>query len=516
MNTQPGSRGDWVALSLIGLVGVCSVLAGQDSPAPGPQEIAALQGHTNYVRCIALSPDGQTLVSGSDDLTVKLWDIATGKVRTTLRGHNGRIEFVALTPDGGTIVSADCDGAVKLWDAGKGAEKSQLREPGKRTSLMVLCEGGQTLIVAGNDNRLETYNVATGKRTATMDYDANRCWSMAISPSGNLFSWGDREEHKRLRLFELPAGRERPLPSDGRDVAPQVFSADGKSLIVIIPSQDLIELREVATGKTRSIIRDVEEEDLGAVMLHPGGRILACAYGRGRGPIRFWDAATGRQAGEIKGHGQGIDAITFSSDGSTLAAAEGPDTTIRVWSVRHFWMAASPASETHTTAQIEALWTDLADADAAKAYQAMWRLASLSKPSMPWISQRLRPVAAADPERTAPLIAALDDDDFEVREQASRELTEIGDAAAPALRAAQTSGASPETRQRAGAILARLGREDELLPNQLRELRAIEALESAGTPEARQILERLAGGLAEAGLTRQARASLARLAPYKH
>src|SRR5688500_8952577 len=116
MAARPGTIGGWLALSVFGVLGACAVLRGQDAPAREPKLRTVLRGHTNDVRSVAVTADGQTLVSGGDDLTVRVWDVAAGKERTALRGHEGRIDFVAVTPDGRTVASADQAGVIKLWD----------------------------------------------------------------------------------------------------------------------------------------------------------------------------------------------------------------------------------------------------------------------------------------------------------------------------------------------------------------------------------------------------------------
>ena len=102
----------------------------------------------------------------------------------------------------------------------------------------------------------------------------------------------------------------------------------------------------------------------------------------------------------------------------------------------------------------------------------------------------------------------MDNDDFAVRERATRELEGVTELAVPALHAALEKNPSAELRRRAERLLERL---TEAPRDQWPVLRAIEVLERAGTPQARRVLEGLAEGAPKARLTREAKASLERL-----
>src|SRR5262249_3054207 len=80
----------------------------------------AIKGHRDDVKCVAISPDGKWLASGSQDKTVKIWELATGKEVHTLRGHRGAVQSVAFSPDGKRLASGSLDETLKVWDVATG------------------------------------------------------------------------------------------------------------------------------------------------------------------------------------------------------------------------------------------------------------------------------------------------------------------------------------------------------------------------------------------------------------
>ena len=96
------------------------------------KEIRTFTGHTNSVYSVAFSPDGRTALSGSDDKTLKLWDLATGKEIRTFTGHTSMVYSVAFSPDGRTALSGSDDKTLKLWDLATRARRSG-PSPGIRT-----------------------------------------------------------------------------------------------------------------------------------------------------------------------------------------------------------------------------------------------------------------------------------------------------------------------------------------------------------------------------------------------
>ncbi|WP_433936853.1 TIR domain-containing protein [Sorangium cellulosum] len=111
-------------------------------------EERTLYGHTGGVNTCAISPDGQRIVSASADGTLKIWDLATGKLLSTLEGHSGGVTACALSPDGQCIVSASGDTTLKVWNSSTGKCLGTVRGVGLFLSVAV----SQQLLCAGDAN----------------------------------------------------------------------------------------------------------------------------------------------------------------------------------------------------------------------------------------------------------------------------------------------------------------------------------------------------------------------------
>jgi hypothetical protein len=168
------------------------------------------------------------------------------------------------------------------------------------------------------------------------------------------------------------------------------------------------------------------------------------------------------------------------------------------------------SGETGSREDLKLWWADLGSTDGVKAYRAIGQLVGDSAKAVPFLGDHVRPVANIPNDRVSQLIVSLGSDKFAVRDKAQRELEELQDLATEEL--VKTLGAGPtlEVRRRIELLLEK----QELLksPARLQALRAIEVLETIGTPEAMRVLQKLADGAPESQQTREAKASLQRLA----
>jgi hypothetical protein len=241
------------------------------------------------------------------------------------------------------------------------------------------------------------------------------------------------------------------------------------------------------------------------VAFSPDGRMMAMSAPSQE--ILLWDLRRGKELRRIKGFDADVASLAFSPD-SRLLVSGLSDSTLLAWGVADIQTAGKPnILDAGGAAQA---WADLG-ADARKAFAARAALVDSPEKAVPLLKKHLVPVQSADAQRLRQLLADLDSNRFAMREEARKRLEEMGELATETLQRALADKPSPEAHGRMEALIEKL-RGPVTLPEALRPLRGVAVAEDIATPEARQILEKLAKGAPEARLTQAAKASLERLA----
>jgi dipeptidyl aminopeptidase/acylaminoacyl peptidase len=469
--------------------------------------------HGSPIAAVSISPDGKRLASAGWDKTVqtvRIWDVATGKEVHACTGHEAEIECLAFSPDGKLVASGAWDKTVRLWDVQTGKEVRQMGpHPDGILSLAFSPDG--KLLATGNQDRmaqqgtLHLWEVASGKAVRTIAGHALPVTALAFSTDGRRLATGSVD--KTVRLFEVDTGKElaRFQGHEGW-VQAVAFAPDGLTL-ASAGADKLVRLWDIAAAKQRYLFEGHTDKVRTLAYSVDGRTIVSGSFDK---TIRFWETATGKQRLLFAGHKAGVRSLVYAPDGRHLASG-GSDGVVRLLDIVALIHEGQPPKETLAAKDLDDLWTDLASADVPRSYRALGTLAGAAQQAVPFLQDKLGPAASADEKRLAALIADLDNGQFLVRERASQALYNLGDLAVPALKAALEGERSVEARRRIEEILQRL-QGPVTSPERMRPLRAVEALEQMGTPAARKVLEALAKGAAEAWLTREARASLDRLA----
>ncbi len=508
----------------------------------------------------AFSPDGKTMASLGNGHVVRLWDAATGKV---LREHPGRFSLLTLSPDGHVLASSGWDQDVRLWDTATGQLQHRLpaAEGGHpllgRYSAYPLhfSADGRTLTTHGEDGKARVWDVTAGKELQQFPVQIEGIgWQHVISPDGKtcVSIAQNLTDTRSPVLWDLATGKKRHVLNAkvwngtvGFSPAGETLytwrETDGGSCVGLWDTTTGQQLREISVGPVQPVFWGRFSPDgnwlacgghAQAIVLHglapksavrrieiPGrGQSPACfafssdsrtlAVGDEKGAIHLLELTSGKFRRHLTGQRDRICALVFSRDGTRLISGS-LDTTALVWDLTG---RLHDHPRPLRAADLDACWTDLGGADAEAAYRAIHRLAASPTETLPLLEKKLQPPVRPDPKRLARLIRDLDSDQFAVRDQAFKELAELGERAAAACRQALANPPSPEVRRSLEMLVEKQEQPRwALSAERLRLLQALEAVELAGTAEARQLLRRLADGDKELFLTREATAVQQRL-----
>ncbi len=243
-------------------------------------------GHSDRINSLAFSPDGLTLASGSEDKTIKLWDVRTGKVKNTLTGHSGRINSLAFSPDGLTLAHGSNDKTIKLWDTKTNELKSTLTESGWLNSIQSITFSPDGLTLASSrdpDNIITLWDVRTGEVKNTLTGYSGRITCVAFSPDGQTLASAD--QGNTINLWDVGTGeRKRTLKPRSSMAKSVTFSPDGQTL-ASADGGNTINLWDVNTEELRSSLK-VYSERVYSIAFSPDGQTLAS--GSSEKTIKLW------------------------------------------------------------------------------------------------------------------------------------------------------------------------------------------------------------------------------------
>ncbi len=251
---------------------------------PGLKLVWALRGHKADIGYIAWTPDGRLLASPSNDKTIRLWSLETGKCLRTLIGHKGYVVSVAFDASSRHIATGSGDRTARLWDVETGGILRSLRSSHPVRSV-AFNPKGQLLATGDAGGRVILRKVGDWNVLRVLKAHYGMVLDMAFDTSGLLLaSTGTRD--RNTRIWSVTTGQMvQKLEGPGGPVTTVRFSSNG----------------------------------------------LMIATGAVDGAVQLWESSSGRLLRTLEGHTKHVAAVAFSHD-DRVFASKGADGTVRLWS----------------------------------------------------------------------------------------------------------------------------------------------------------------------------------------
>ena len=332
--------------------------------------VGQLVGHTAWIPCLVLSPDGQTLASASADQTIRLWELASRRCRATLRGHVHEVYAVAFSPDGQTLVSGCKDGSICLWDPNPKPKATGSLTLSGRIRRLEFSPDNQTFNTLNADGSISLWDTATAAQTLTHTALGTNNTSLAISPDSALLAAGRSSGHLgvwhrvtqreltnflghsaevchlqfrdqgrlllsvgydwNVKLWETTSGRElRRVQIDRNCYQLKMDASPDSRFLAIGDTRGTVNVWDTTTGSKVATLLGPVFAVVDGVAFSPNGRLLA--VGSQYGVAQLYEVNSWRELTTLRGHLLGVHSVAFSPDGRRLATGSALQEAVKLW-----------------------------------------------------------------------------------------------------------------------------------------------------------------------------------------
>ena len=277
-------------------------------------------GHSQPVRCMAISPDGQFLVSGGDGGVIKVWNLIEEEELYTLKGHSASVISVAISPDGETLASASSNQTIRLWNLKTGQEIKALLGHSKPITCVAFHPKKNSVLFSGSlDTTVSVWNLETAQITHTYARHTNGVTCLAVHPNGQIIASGSHD-------CSVIVWSNNKFAGHSASVLCVAISPDGQTLVS--GSQDKqIKVWNLSNGE---LLRTLTGHSAAvySLVISPDGQTLVS--GSEDTSIKVWNLETGEEIKTLAQNLASVTSLAISFDGQFLVSAN-EDFSIKLW-----------------------------------------------------------------------------------------------------------------------------------------------------------------------------------------
>lgn len=297
--------------------------------------LRVFKGHTETVNSIDFSPDGESMISGSWDKTIKIWNTSTGEIKNTLIGHKDGVLSVKYSPDGKKIISGGYDKEVKIWDGKLGSLLTTHSGHFKEINQVVFNHEGTLAASAGEDEKIIIWNVFTGQQSRKIDVGMP-VETIYFSNDGKTITSGDRGP--LLKKWDIRTGLRTEVIGKHENFVCKIIYTQDEETFVSAGSNGTIKIwdsknyacKNTLTGHS-GIISDIS-------LNNASNTLISSSYD---GLIKVWNSNTGDLIATLACFNEGTDYIVYTPEGYWAGSNNSGDYMkivegLQIWNIDQF------------------------------------------------------------------------------------------------------------------------------------------------------------------------------------
>lgn len=298
--------------------------------------------HSGQVRCAAQSPDGKRIASGSDDGTLRLWNVIDGAemlelaaskqvVRSRIVGSTGQspigVSCLSFSPDGSRLVTGSVlDKSLKLWESSNGKLISEIPVDGSGAWSVAFSPDGTRIVSGHTEGMLKIWDARSSAEIRTLKGPYGVVTAVTFSSDGKTIASGATDD--RLRIWDADTGEElHTLEGHAFGITSVAFNRDG-SHIVSGSGDATLKVWSAQSGKLLLTLSG-HTQRVNDVAFSPDGMLIVS--GSADNTAKIWDAASGDLVSTVNGPSRSVSRLPLTQRDRRNLLADLPKTVVRSW-----------------------------------------------------------------------------------------------------------------------------------------------------------------------------------------
>ena len=287
----------------------------------------------SYVISPDYSPDGQRVVTGGEDGTVRIWSPENGQELMAIEAHEDRVDGVAFSPDGAKILTASWDNSAKIWDSETGELLLAVEEihppvwdiPQTGAWGADYSPDGRRFATAGMDGLAKVWDAETGEELLVLAGHEGPVWDVSFNPDGTLIATSSFDS--TAKIWDAETGEEiHSLVGHTSNLRELDFSHDG-SLLGTASADGTAKIWNVASGRELATLAGHKDRVMGIDFSPDGTEIATSSRDR---TVRIWEVDGGRESFALGAETDGVLDVSYSPEGQRLATIDWDGIT-QIW-----------------------------------------------------------------------------------------------------------------------------------------------------------------------------------------